>query len=893
MKKTLTIMLILFGFFISCHARHAPCVEVKSGHPRIWLTPGDIANLRIQLSPGGKLSRFYPRIKNYIEPEKPSGAQLYQFERYYLSLLLLALVEPDKYFPEITNLIDSWTSTQKTNEICVTVESLIYDWFFDRLGDSRRRQIANHIALWWQNGDIDYYHSSWNNHTTEEVLGYVLGPLAVYGDGYVDAQAERYLARGEYWLFSELIPATNQAAGENGGWAEGPLYAGRGAFSLWQMAWAWATATNRDALAESRSLANLGKFLFHISRPHDGLLMAFADNDNYGIHGALALNLLAISKLYKDGYARYLWDKANPSVDEYPWTSVSYGYLNTFYVLLYNETKPISPASAPKAMYFDGMGMVTMRTGYGKDDIFFGVKFTDLFAGHGHLDVGHFELSKGGTLAIDSGVYEGGDRSPNGHYDKYYKRTIAHNTITVFDPNEIWDTTAAGEYPKIWPTNDGGQRMIAVKGDGYRETHPYRYGDVEDGSIWDTAAVRAYEHNDNYTYVLGDCTNAYSRAEGQDEWLTNSRKLKSFTRQVLFLRPDYFVIYDRVSATDPTFSKRWLLHSVNQPQLDGTLVDMQPEAGALSFEGDATIITEGKGKLFVKTVFPAEHITTKRGGRGFEYWANYDNTGENPTFNTTYFGHPPAQPGNWRIEVAPKHPNYDDVFLHVLYPTDLKTKRMPQIKELTGANINGVKIANKIAIFSKSEEEIRRAEYQLPITSQGDYEHIVCNLQPSTSYTIFAGNLNAGSFISTENGVLIFILNLPMGEHTIRLLLSSDVPPESQIDPGEEVDKIPQNYALLQNYPNPFNAGTWIPYKLPQIADAIISVYSANGQLVHTLRLGKQEAGFDNLYSRESGLATAYWDGRNDFGEAMSNGLYFYTMRTDAFSATRRMLLVK
>ncbi len=779
------------------------------------------------MSPSGKLSRFYPRIENYVREAKPSGSQLYQFERYYLSLMLLALVEPDKYFSQIETLMGDWTSRENTDEIIVTIESLAYDWFFDQFSDSLRKRIALHIALWWQHADDGYYHSSWNNHTTEEVLGYVFGPLAVYGDGYVDA--EKYLKKGEYWLFSELIPATNQAAGENGGWAEGPLYAGRGAFSLWQLAWAWTTATDRDALAFSRSLANLGKFLFHISRPHDGRLMAFADNDASGIHGALALNMLATSKLYKDGYARYLWEKANPSVDDYPWTSVSYGYLNTFYVLLYNETKPISPATEPKAMYFDGMGIITMRTGYDKDDIFFGVKFTDLFAGHGHLDVGHFELSKGGTLAIDSGAYEGGDRSPNGHYYKYYKRTIAHNTITVFDPNELWDTSAAGTYPKIWETNDGGQRMIAVKGDGYRETHPYRYGDVKDGSIWDTASVKAYEHSDDYTYVFGDCTNAYSRADGQDEWLTNSRKLKSFTRQILFLRPDCFVIYDRVSARESTLKKHWLLHSVNQPQLYGKLVDMQPEAGAISFEGDVTIITEGNGKLFVKTVFPEEHIVTKRGGRGFEYWTNYDNTGENPTFNTKYFGRPPAQPGSWRTEISPKHPNLNDVFLHLLYPTNLNTTQIPKAKRLTGINIYGVKISSKIAIFGKTEEETKRAEYQLPITSQGSYEHIVCNLKPSTSYTVFEGESNAGTFTSTKNGLLIFNLSLPIGTHAIRIILSSNVPSANEIDPGIDIEKRPQNCVLLQNYPNPFNAETWIPYQLAENADVDISIYSANG----------------------------------------------------------------
>jgi hypothetical protein len=93
---------------------------------------------------------------------------------------------------------------------------------------------------------------------------------------------------------------------------------------------------------------------------------------------------------------------------------------------------------------------------------------------------------------------------------------------------------------------------------------------------------------------------------------------------------------------------------------------------------------------------------------------------------------------------------------------------------------------------------------------------------------------------------------------------------------------------LLQNFPNPFNPETWIPYQLQKPSHVEIQIYDADGQLVRALNLGFQQAGFYNVRS-----TAAYWDGRNDFGERVASGLYFYHLKTDHFTATRRMVIVK
>ena len=99
---------------------------------------------------------------------------------------------------------------------------------------------------------------------------------------------------------------------------------------------------------------------------------------------------------------------------------------------------------------------------------------------------------------------------------------------------------------------------------------------------------------------------------------------------------------------------------------------------------------------------------------------------------------------------------------------------------------------------------------------------------------------------------------------------------------------IPEETALLHNYPNPFNPETWIPYQLAESAEVTLTIYDINGQLVRRLAVGHQAAGMYKSRSR-----AIYWDGRNQLGESVASGLYFYTLTTGDFTATRRMLILK
>ena len=99
---------------------------------------------------------------------------------------------------------------------------------------------------------------------------------------------------------------------------------------------------------------------------------------------------------------------------------------------------------------------------------------------------------------------------------------------------------------------------------------------------------------------------------------------------------------------------------------------------------------------------------------------------------------------------------------------------------------------------------------------------------------------------------------------------------------------IPEKTALLTNYPNPFNPETWIPYQLATAAEVQIRIYAISGILIRTLNLGHQPAGLYHQRNR-----AAYWDGKNEVGEPVASGVYFYTLAAGDFTGTRKMLIMK
>jgi flagellar hook assembly protein FlgD len=102
----------------------------------------------------------------------------------------------------------------------------------------------------------------------------------------------------------------------------------------------------------------------------------------------------------------------------------------------------------------------------------------------------------------------------------------------------------------------------------------------------------------------------------------------------------------------------------------------------------------------------------------------------------------------------------------------------------------------------------------------------------------------------------------------------------------EEPASVPPQFSLGQNYPNPFNPSTSIRYTVGSrqtSAPLTLRIYNIRGQLVRILVDGEIEPGNHQ----------AMWDGRNDKGEEVSSGIYFYRLAMGDEVQTKRMVLLK
>lgn len=129
------------------------------------------------------------------------------------------------------------------------------------------------------------------------------------------------------------------------------------------------------------------------------------------------------------------------------------------------------------------------------------------------------------------------------------------------------------------------------------------------------------------------------------------------------------------------------------------------------------------------------------------------------------------------------------------------------------------------------------------------------------------GDLESGCLENSEDSENLFIIINP-----------SKAPAHPPID---------KNF-LGQNYPNPFNPETWIPYQLKENNEVAIRIFSMSGLLIKKLELGYKYAG--SYVSQEK---AAYWDGKNETGEHISSGIYFYIIQTNDFTAAKKLIILR
>ena len=96
-------------------------------------------------------------------------------------------------------------------------------------------------------------------------------------------------------------------------------------------------------------------------------------------------------------------------------------------------------------------------------------------------------------------------------------------------------------------------------------------------------------------------------------------------------------------------------------------------------------------------------------------------------------------------------------------------------------------------------------------------------------------------------------------------------------------ETLPITYNLHNAYPNTFNPITTLHYDLPEHSYVNVTVYDMLGREIRTLVNSTQDAGFKSVR----------WNGRNDMGQTVSAGMYFYRIQAGSFSKVQKMVLLK
>ena len=415
-----------------------------------------------------------------------------------------------------------------------------------------------------------------------------------------------------------------------------------------------------------------------------------------------------------------------------------------------------------------------MRSGWKPDSTWIEFDCGPYLAKHQHLDQNQITIYHSGYLAIDSGADYTDSESP--HYLNYYRRTVAHNSILIYDTSEkfFWSQNL------LAAANDGGQRMDSSRfWNTIRSPEDFR----RTRDLWNLGSMLVVDHvAGQYHYAMGDASNAYSR-----------EKLKRFTREVLYApAQDLLFVFDRVVSTHPSFKKAWLLHGVNEPSVDQDPGQGAP--GAKEFKNPSTFrFREGSGELLVHSLLPLERMVTRRGGPGNDFYTPGDDhggswgTGENWPLEPQEGGPLPQDPklrhmwktfwgddfskispsnrknvvpGAWRIEVSPSVPAAEDFFLHVfeIGNTGATGKRRTEL--IDGVNFLGAASeAGPFVLFATSDAASQGGEVSLPDVACDSL--IVSGLLPDTVYELSLTGPNVSSLpAAVLPGVLANMLRL-------------------------------------------------------------------------------------------------------------------------------------
>jgi len=746
-------------------------VTIRPDHPRLHITQETLPYLREKIK-NYYLSE-YQRFVSWVDADFDKDEVWYAglMADYFAFIYLLGPIEGVSYQHNLSEY------KQRAIEIMLTTASSdlenpggvgsekyhnshvsmarAYDWLYNKLTQEQREKIANWLA---KAGLLDLdcarrYEgiSLFSSHYFGRVQPWYIG-LAFHGDGINDSVAQELVdSFEELMLNGKWLDAQNWVARYKGGVSEighyGLFHPGAHIIQID----AWRTATGENYFSKGTNIADAYfvryyplYILYRLKPAEPKLVLKWGEIDSgTKVHGRLLRMLVEPLKSVDTNMAaldRWIIENLNMDNEEF-------AFRNMFQIILGDRSIPAkSPGELglPLTQYFEGIGMVIMRTGFDDlNDTVIAVGAPKYLLG-GHSWFGYSQIPMGFTI------------------DKYgplvikragYARGAEHrqNIIRFTDPStELNGGFARGMNP------------------------PHNIQDYTTDSPWYKGGVtklETYSETGEYDYIYMDLTRDYL-----------PDRVSNYTRQFVYLRPqantysDYIVIFDRTQTTRPDIIKRWEINMAYNPEINGQ--ETQIREGKWEYTGaDQIIITndidpdpysgkshpEAHGKLFIKTLLPQNVKIVKVGGPGHEF---ENDAGENKGVNADYYHlreDGALFVGTYFVDVIPTENDTQEDFLHVLQTADANTTDgMVQTERIDGDTMVGAHIASSpgqsewVVMFSKTEENQTQVNYSVTAWSP-EIKHLIADLEPNRTYNIYQNGEKIYTMTSSNAGTIHFI----------------------------------------------------------------------------------------------------------------------------------------
>ena len=760
MKKRSIIMLIgihiILGFNLSAQTRstvewrNVNGVEIPvppSVHPRLYLRSSDIPGLKERIKHPEIVTTIkkMERLSKERTPEEEAKAPAKSGFRYYAEMRGVTSrvqLEALEYLTSgkksvarkaITAMLDTLQNTNygtkgdlsRASGSMLMCGAMVYDWCYDQMKESEKRAYINEFIRIAKTMECGYPPKN-----TEPLAGHssewmVLRDMLSAGIAIYDEYPDMY-NHVVSMMYKDYIPARNFIySGHN--YHQGTSYANvrfsNDLISLWIM-----SRMGAGAIYDSAQQFVLYDFLYR--RRPDGLVLPAGDV-NPGIGGSYGLPAMLAYSYYKDPYLAYEYYR-NPKIDNHC----------LIFDILWRDTdiEPMSPETLPLTKYSGTpFGWMIARTGWGDNSVVAEMKINEHFVGnHQHLDGGSFQIYYNGPLAIDAGAYHGTSGGYNSPHNKnFFKRTIAHNSLLIYDPEEKFACWNYGGSDKTeFAANDGGQRMPGDRWDTCRSFDSLLSDAYTTGKALAHGTSEDYIAPD-YSYLKGDITQAYSD------------KVKEVKRSFVFLNlksenvPAAMIIFDKIVSAKPEFKKQWLLHSIEKPEIsnNGFVVKRTKD-------GD-------RGMLYNSVLLPEINNCEINaiGGPGKEFWVNGVNYENKPQANRP---DPRNERGEWRVEISPKNHEKEDYFLNVIQVADNKCKDMHKATLLKSEKTVGVMISDRIVTFSKDNNTLY-GKFNLDINKEGTFKIVMTDMKSGTWQVKKDGKIFIPyKWVRSDNGILSF-----------------------------------------------------------------------------------------------------------------------------------------